>query len=69
MNVTAEPSRVRTRTRITSSASVTDVFPPITLGTSGEPISVVDAVVSAVLIALTLDAIRRVTGADPTNLL
>lgn len=67
----ADPSRARARSRTVASdgqAATKGLIPPIQLGTSGDPISVTDSVVSAVLLALALAAISRLTGVNPTKL-
>lgn len=40
------------------------LFPPVQIESKGEPISIVDAVVSAVLLALALGAIRLALGVN-----
>lgn len=51
-----------TTTRLRQRVRARQLFPPIQIRSKGEPISIVDAVASAVLLALALGAIRLVFG-------
>lgn len=56
MDVRSHPQRARARFR--------DVFPPVQISTTGQPISIVDAVVSAILLAVALFVIERMVGRE-----
>lgn len=60
--------RVAARHHRARSATASQIIPPIRIGTKGEPISIVDSVVGAVLLAIALELISAVLGTDPTSL-
>lgn len=43
------------------------LLPPIQIAPTGEPISIADAVVKAIVIAVALALIQSVVGVDPTD--
>lgn len=72
MDVTRRPAAARRTRAVRHRARARNVLPPIQLGPSGQALSVTDMVVSAIVLAVALTAIRigyqRVTG-DQTPLL